>query len=97
MSKTVVIQIGNTNNKLTQTEWSHFYNFCSQLVAEYGIVHFSGTSLPNAKWQNACFVIESESLNDLKYQLGITAKNFNQNSIALTIGDTEFVESRNRY
>jgi len=96
MSKTIVIQISNSDNKLTQQEWSRFYNYINNLVDGYGTVIFRGTSLPNAPWQNACFVIESESMDGLKYQLGITSKDFKQNSIKLTIGDTEFVEARNR-
>jgi hypothetical protein len=96
MTNTIVIQIGNSDNKLTQQEWSRFYNHIHNLVDDYGTVHFRGTSLPNAPYQNACFVIESESMDGLKYQLGITAKDFKQKSIALTIGDTEFVEARNR-
>lgn len=93
--KTVVVQIGNTDNKLTQADWANFYNRCNNLVSDYGIVHFSGTSLPNSPWQNACFVIEMSSMDDLYYQLGILAKSFKQNNIALTIGDTEFVKARN--
>lgn len=95
-TKTVVIKIQNTDNKLAQADWANFYNFCHNLVTNYGIVHFCGTSLPNSPYQNACFVIEAVSLDDLIYQLGITAKDYKQNSIALTIGDTVFIEARNR-
>ena len=93
---TVTIQIGNSDNKLTQSEWS---DFCSQVQLiveeEKCTIHFRGYSPGDAPWQNACWVIElfDSNLNILRAMLAGIAKRFKQDSIAFTVGETEFVEA----
>lgn len=92
--KTVVIQIGNTDNKLTQSEWSRFVHAVNCNLADLRLdasVHFRGSPPGDAPWQNYCWVLTAESLNDLQGRLGRLAHAFHQESIALTVGDTEFV------
>ncbi len=96
MSKTVVIQIGNSDDKLTQKEWSEFcvdlyqcgIDFCKQ-------IHFFGASDAKSEWQNACLVAEiaENQIENLKLKLGQLAARNIQNSIAMTLGETEFVEA----
>lgn len=62
------------------------------LTKSLGDVHFSGHSSPLVPWQNACFVVELESVDDLRSKLRKLAGKYGQDSIALTIGETEFVE-----
>lgn len=93
--KTVVIQIGNTDNKLTQQEWSRFVHTVNCHIAEMRLdanVYFRGSSPGDAPWQNYCWVLTAESLNDLQSRLARLAHAFRQDSIALTVGDTEFVK-----
>ena len=93
--KTVVIQIGNSDNKLTQSEWADFCDHVTKAINVGGfVVHFSGGSAWNSPWQNACWVIETqeESIRNLRSYLSIVVKRkYNQDSIAFTIGDTEFI------
>ena len=76
MRKTIVVQIGNSDDKLTQKRWSAF---CREI---YAILR-----------QYACFVaVFDEALlvhvfRDIKHQ----RHQFNQDSVAVVIGDTEFV------
>ena len=91
---TCVIQIGNSDDKLTQLQWHNFVRFTEALVnVNSRAIHFSGFSRPDADWQNACWVAEVEpsAVDGLKARLGAIAKEFNQDSIALTVGETVFV------
>jgi hypothetical protein len=89
---TVVVQIGNSDNKLTQVEWSDFIRNVHNAVSKISEVHFTGFSAPDAPWQNACFIINSYSMDGLTSELRFICKRFRQDSIALTIGKTEFVK-----
>lgn len=92
--KTVVIQIGNSDDKLRQVEWSRFVDSVRQLVEEYGDgVHFNGCSNGSSPWQNACFVVEAsdDNLDFIMSELTRTRAAFRQDSAAVTVGETTFV------
>lgn len=84
---TVYISIGNSDDKLTQNEWSHFHA-STDLVIRRGaaMVHGAWMSDPTAPWQNACWCIEPmpdpASAEHLKMRLAETAATFRQDSIA---------------
>jgi len=112
-SKTFTVQIGNSDDKLTQKEWS---NFVRDLERDFGKlmseVHFSGSSPSNAMWQNFCMVavvdevyiragLGWESFREyidyaIKPTLAVLCQRYKQDSIALTIGETVFIEERDR-
>lgn len=92
---TVCVQIGNTDNKLTQQEWSKFHylihNMISALKQE---MYFSGASHPTEAWQNAAWIFsisEGRNENSLKWNLENTRKQFFQDSVAYTKGETVFI------
>ncbi len=94
MSKTVVVQIGNSDNKLTQVEWSEFVAYVRDAIGANSInIHFDGGSKHDAPWQNACFVCEvcDEHMDELKADLKRHREAYRQDSVAVTIGDTLFV------
>jgi hypothetical protein len=91
---TIVIQIGNSDNKLSQGEWAHFCAGAHLAISEnVHQIHFKGGSDWDAPWQNACWACElgNNSLDDLKAGLAMLCRQFNQDSIAITCGETEFV------
>lgn len=91
---TVTIQIGNSDNKLTQGEWAHFVAEVGQVVNEYVFrTHFKGGSDWDAPWQNACWVCEvnGDNVEALKEWIGVRRRNYKQDSVAMTFGETEFV------
>lgn len=93
--KTVTINIGNSDNKLTQVEWSHFIKDIWDALMEYKLsaeIHFAGGSSPESPRQNYCWVIGLVSMNDLHKTLDGIRKKYRQNAIALTIGDTTFIK-----
>ncbi len=92
--KTVTIQIGNSDNKLTQQEWSDFVAKVRFDIRASGVrVHFFGGSANYEPWQNVAWVVEGsdESLATLKVWVEERRKVFRQDSAAWTSGQTEFV------
>ena len=98
--KTLTIQIGNTDNRLTQQEWADYVREISQfLQGTTSSVHFSGGSPAEAPWQNYCWVCGLEELiwhlehhdEVLLTTLSGIGKKYNQDSVAVTIGETQFV------
>lgn len=93
--KTGVIQIGNSDDKLSQTDWAQFILDITLIVSRYRIhQHFNGFSAAESPWQNACWVIDipdDRHLEMLHVEMGTIAQKYKQKSIALTVGDTEFI------
>lgn len=92
--KTIVIQIGNSDNKLSQSEWATFAGAVRLAVSTHvNHIHFSGGSDWDAPWQNACFVCEvtPETIEMLKANLIQIRSSFQQDSIAFLTGEVEFI------
>lgn len=92
--KTVIIQWGNSDNKLPQENWSDFCTLFKRLSKIYE-THFFGFSASDAPWQNGCWIFvitEDSEFNYIRQQLHSLCLTFNQESIAMTIADTtEFI------
>lgn len=91
----VYIGIGNTDNKLTQQEWSAF---CREVAAlmDYFPMHGAWFSRPDAPWQNACWLVDiedpqAEFVGGFKSHLKVLAQRYNQDSIAWAVAETEFL------
>ena len=92
--KTITVQIGNSDDKLSQKEWSEFHLRISGACIAYAAeTHFSGTSNGEASWQNACFIFDCEDsdIEELRMELSFIRSCFGQESIALMEGETEFI------
>lgn len=93
-TETVVIQLGNSDNKLSQIGWSQFV-FEAKLVIERNVqeFHFFGGSSFDSPWQNACWVCEVlEGFKpQLESQLTECRKAYRQDSVAITYGETRFI------
>ncbi len=92
--KTVVVQIGNSDNKLSQAEWSDFVCYVRDAIGQHSeIIHFDGGSKHDSHWQNACFVSEvsDDNRERLMSDLRSHRERYRQDSVAVTIGDTVFI------
>ena len=92
---TIVVQIGNSDDKLPQARWARFITRVHSVCADALTVHFSGGSAQDATWQNYCILGVAEEefwVDHLRSDLSQLAAEFGQESIALTIGKTEFVK-----
>jgi len=94
--KTVALQIGNSDDKLTQKEWNEFVvKFRLEILRKCDTMHFFGGPTNYERWQNICsvFEIKEENIDDLKENLKCLGSNFKQCSIAYLEGNTEFLIS----
>ena len=91
--QTAVVQIGNGDDKLSQSRWSDFAADVKAAVERAGKVHFSGGSHPFDPWQNACFVAELRSGGEgpLREELARLRDESVQESIAVIVAETEFI------
>lgn len=89
----VVIGIGNTDNKLTQQEWSAFVDGIDGIAKFAGKVHFMGGSPNWMPWQNATWILEvwNNDLPILRKLLAEEAKRYRQDTIYLLAGEPEFI------
>lgn len=91
---TAVVQIGNSDDKLSQARWAAFCLDTQERLMVFGQLHFAGNSGATQTWQNACYVLELADPSDLgtmKNVLSLLAERYDQDSIAVTLGKTEFV------
>ncbi len=97
MSKTIYVSIGNSDDKLTQRQWSSFCEAVSTEIRRYhSTFHGEWYSLPDSPYQNACFCFDIDApdhspILDLREQLSLLAHAFNQESITWAEADTEFL------
>ena len=93
--KTITIQIGNTDDKLTQEEWASFVGTISALLEDSNAsIHFFGAPPNYERWQNAAWVFVAEdwiSEQAVKSEVVDIRKLFKQSYLAWTEGVTEFI------
>lgn len=97
----VYISIGNSDDKLTQKEWTDFIADVDDDVQGSGHIHGRWFSAPDVEWQSACWCVEiDESFNRgpevraqrLKANLAVHARTYGQDSIAWAeVKETEFL------
>lgn len=97
----VYIVIGNSDNKLTQKEWSEFCEALDEAimrkVGPYLTVHGEWYSEPSSAYQNACWSVEIKAAHladALKTRLSYLAKEFKQDSIVWAVApNPEFIQA----
>ena len=97
MTETFVVCIGNSDDKLSQTEWAEYIDCVRALVAAYGKhVHFVGYTAPASKYQSATFVFEPYDGDEEQFlwRLGAAVRRYRQDSAAVVKGETEFITPR---
>lgn len=98
---TVYISIGNSDDKLSQADWSLFAANVRHLLKSHSVaMHGEWYSLPDAQFQNACWCIEVRDRDQaelLKMGLGQWAQSYRQDSIAWAEAPrTEFISGTER-
>jgi hypothetical protein len=89
------VGIGNTDDRLGQSKWASFIDEVNREIVEYATqVHFTGYSDPTRWWQNCGWMFDIEDaykVDPLYDALRKLAKKYNQDSIAILQGETEFL------
>ncbi len=92
--RTMSVLIGNSDDKLTQLQWSVFVMAVNRLIEGAAAkVHFSGGSAWDTCHQNCCFVIEIEEqyVAGFLERLKEIRENFHQDAAAIVLGETVFI------
>ena len=95
--KTIVIAIGNSDDKLTQKDWARYCLEIEIFVQRYAVHTFAQCyALPNQQYQNAVFIFAApdDTLTYMKSRLAIIADHFQQDSIAWVDGITEMIHAK---
>ena len=93
----VYISIGNSDDKLTQKQWSNFVKMVDSFIRTRAkVVHGYWLSESSSEYQNACWCVEHElgpaGRSDMKDVLRAYAREFNQDSIAWAeVKETQFL------
>lgn len=92
----IYISIGNSDNKLTQSEWSEFWLDTDEVVQGHATtVHGVWQSSPVSSYQSACWCINvstEREVSKLATALGRIARKYRQDSIAWAGAETQFIE-----
>lgn len=91
---TVVVLVGNSDDKLSQEKWARFIQGVYYELEGWGeTIEFYGGSSFQARWQNACVVatMKGDIVAELKKSLARLCARYEQDSIAVVVGDTQFV------
>lgn len=94
MVNSVSIQVGNSDNKLTQGDWANFVAGMRHAIScNVYRIHFQGGSDWDAPWQNCCWVCEVnlDQIEPLKTVITTIRKQYKQDSAAVMFGRTEFI------
>lgn len=87
--------IGNSDDKLSQADWSVFIEEFRTAMRRYAEqVYGNWLSEPSDRYQNACMAIEVSpgSIGALKMDLGEVRKAYSQDSVAFVVAErTEFI------
>jgi len=92
--KTVVIQIGNTDNKLSQQTWARFCVDVGSIVKAYANeIHFAGGPSTDSSYQNMAFIFtcDENHLIGLRSVLRNCRAAYSQDSIAYMEGNINLV------
>jgi hypothetical protein len=91
----VYVSIGNSDDKLSQVEWSRFaLQLSAEVISLAAQVHGAWFSQPVSPWQNACWCVEFASeaqemtAREAAAEIG---RKYGQQSIAWATAQTEFI------
>lgn len=92
----ILISIGNSDDKLTQRDWSEFIASVRELLdwPDRVAIHGEWFSAPDKPWQNANWCIETRDDGArflIRRELRKLAERYRQDSIAWTQGEVEFL------
>lgn len=94
-ARTVYISIGNSDDKLSQAQWSRFaLELAAEVVSLSARTHGAWFSQPVSPWQNACWCVEFASEAQemtAKETVAEIGQRFGQESIAWATAQTEFI------
>jgi hypothetical protein len=93
--KTVTLVIGNSDDQLSQKDWSAFFHEIDGWLRDDGAeeIHFSASSAGASPWQNACwvFTVNETELDGVLGEIRWIRTKWRQDSAAVVVGETLFL------
>jgi hypothetical protein len=92
--KTITLQIGNSDDRLSQARWSAFVAAMREVVAVHGReIHFFGAPPNWEPWQNVAWVVtcQDEHIPGFIAAVQAVRRDFGQDAVAWTEGETRFL------
>lgn len=93
----MAISIGNTDNKLSQREWSNFVNSVNDMLNILSDVHFFGGSSNWTPWQNVAWIVQIRETSDIRVinrRLTEACGRYFQTSIFTLRGEANFITEK---
>jgi predicted phage gp36 major capsid-like protein len=89
----VVVSIGNSDDKLSQKEWSQFVEDAAEAISKAGKVHFAGGSSTFAPWQNVAWIaeVQPKDVDNLGDEIRRIRERYKQDSAFVMIGEGLFI------
>lgn len=90
--KQIFISVGNSDDKLTQAQWSEFVQRIGRIIDDYATeIHFGAVTL--AAWDNVAWLIDCTDYlaPSLKNALTEYRQIYDLDSVAWLEGETEFI------
>ena len=93
MNYSMTVLIGNSDNQLTQSQWASFCYDVNTALSEFKC-HFHGSPPGDVTKQNSAWlvIIPVENVDPCRNELRALAKKYNQESIAIVLGNTELLK-----
>lgn len=93
---TYYVSIGNSDDKLKQTDWALFQGSLLRTIQTYAnVIHGVWYSSPMTAFQNMCIAFECcqpDRLTKIEDELSILASQYRQDSIAFAKAETKFIK-----
>ena len=90
----ITVSIGNSDNRLTQTEWHNFVNDMKLVIQLNTIqIHFFGGAPNWDPWQNVAWIAELEEgrLEGIQAAITKVRERYKQDSAMVMIGEARFI------
>ena len=97
MSDCIYIGIGNSDDKLSQAEWSDFVRDALEACQVAGTINGAWFSEPTARYQNGCFCIRQPKPAKEKWlraQLANIALEYEQDAISWAEASTDLIRGK---
>ena len=87
----MAVSIGNTDNRLTQQEWSQFVSEINNALSRAGKIHFFGGAPNWERWQNVAWIAElDKSVVECSARISEIREKYKQDSAFVLFGEGIF-------
>lgn len=89
----IVVSVGNTDNKLTQDEWSQYVEEVDEILRANGKIHFFGGAPNWMPWQNTAWIADilAENSSTVMSRLNAARIFHKQRSLFFMVGTPDFI------